>query len=209
MAATSSEVNPLIPLSWGPNYKYNELLTKDYDEMFAMVQGMVKKAHHATGSGAKGDGRTGGDGEAVEHLGRALKLIYSRPDSDNMVTKLVGEVRRDLQGLNSYEDAIAGLVNEAIRVAKNTEGSIIGQSTALVELENIMADIRPEVQNGNAGLRRVVQTVRDADLSMSDEVKRDRRLRGMFKTKNPSEEARDLLRAIDKDKADKEKKKKK
>jgi hypothetical protein len=186
------EANPLVPLSWGPNYRYNELLTKDYDEMLAMVQGLVKKARQAT---SKEDG-SNGDAEAVEYYGRALKLIFSRPDSDNMVTKLVSEIRRDLQGFNSYEDVIAGIAAEAIRLAKNEQAAVIVQSTALVELENIMAEIRPEVNNGNTYMRDIVKTIRDADLKMSDEVKRDRRLRGMFKTKNPSEEARDLLRAL-------------
>lgn len=193
-APASYETNPLIPRSWGPNYKYNELLTKDYDEMLAMVQGMVKKAHQAT---TREDDSSAGDGEAVEYLGRALKLIFSRPNSDNMVTKLVGEVRRDLQGFNSYEDVVSGITDEAIRLSQNEEAPIITQSTALVELENIMAEIRPEVQNGNHALRRIVQNVRNADLRMSDEVKRDRRLRGMFRTTNPSDEARNILKVLD------------
>jgi hypothetical protein len=170
-------------------------MIKDYDQMLAMVQGMVRKAHAAT----TGE-NTGGDGEAVEYLGRALKLIFSRPDSDNMVTKLVGEVRRDLQGFNAYEDTVSGLVGEELRIAQDDQAPVITQSTALVMLDNILAEIRPEVQAGNMALRNVVVQIKRADLKISDEVKRDRRLRGMFRTSNPSEDADRILKALPKKK---------
>jgi hypothetical protein len=189
---TAQERNPLVPRQFGPNYKYNELMIKDYDEMLAMVQEMARKAHDAT---SKED--TGGEGEAVEWYGRSLKLVFSRPDSDNMVAKLVGEVRRDLQGFNAYEDTIAGIAEEAIRNASDSGLPVSVQSTALVILENIGGEIRPSVENGNADMRRIMERIRDADLRISSDVKKDRRLRGMFLTKNPSDEARSLLKQID------------
>lgn len=187
-----SERNPLVPLSFGPNYKYNLLMIKDYDEMLALVQDMTKKAHTAT---SKDD--NGGEAEAVEWYGRALKLIFSRPDSDNMVAKLVNEVRRDLQGFNAYEDTISALADEAVRIAGDDKQTVTTISTALVELENILGEIHPSVESGNTDLRRVMERIRDAKLDISSEVKKDRRMRGMFLTKNPSEEARTLLKNLD------------
>lgn len=189
---TAQERNSLVPRQFGPNYKYNELMIKDYDEMLKMVQGMADKAKAAT---SKED--TGGEGEAVEWYGRALKLIFSRPDSDNMVAKLVNEVRRDLQGFNAYEDSIAGLADEALRNAADDALPVSVQSTALVILENILSEIRPSVESGNPDTRRIVQRIRDAKLHLSSDVKKDRRMRGMFLTKNPSDEARSLLRSLD------------
>lgn len=189
---TPQERNSLVPRQFGPNYKYSELMIKDYDEMLKMVQDMADKAKHAT---SKED--TGGEGEAVEWYGRALKLIFSRPDSDNMVAKLVNEVRRDLQGFNAYEDSIDGLANEALRNAANDDLPVSVQSTALVILENILSEIKPSVDGGNADLRRVMQRIRDAKLRISADVKKDRRMRGMFLTKNPSDEARSMLKAMD------------
>ena len=137
---SAQERNPLIPRQFGPNYKYSELMIKDYDEMLKMVQDMAAKAKHAT---SKED--NGGEGEAVEWYGRALKLIFSRPDSDNMVAKLVNEVRRDLQGFNAYEDSISGIADEALKNANDNELPTGIQSTALVILENILSEIRPSV----------------------------------------------------------------
>jgi hypothetical protein len=188
---SSAEVNPLVPTSFGPNYKYNELMIKDYDEMTKMVQTLLRQSRTAT---TRED--SGGEGEAVEYLGRALKLIFSRPDSDNMVAKLVGEVRRDLQGYNSYEDCIAALAAEAVRNVQNTDGTISTQATALVILENLMGEISPAVRNGDKTLLRVVKMIHSADLKPSSEVKRDRRMRGMFRSQSPSVEAGLLLKQL-------------
>lgn len=190
---SAQERNELIPRQFGPNYKYNELMIKDYDEMLAMVLDMVKKSQTATN---KED--TAGEGEAVEWLGRATKLIFSRPDSDNMVAKLLNEVRRELQGFNSYEDTIAGIAEEAVKNASDKNNPISVQTTSLVILENILREIRPSVlTSNNAELRRVVEKVAAANLRISDEVKKDRRMRGMFLTKNPSDEAESILKAYD------------
>ena len=187
----SPQANPLVPTSFGPSYKYSELMTKDYDDMLAMVQDLVKKAHDATSQ----EGNRG-DAEAVAQLGRAMKLIFSRPDMDNMVAKLMSEIRRDLQGFSAFEDTLAALTMEALMTVNNHDAPVGVQATALVELENILADIRPELRS-NSTFRYVAQRIRDANVQVSDEVRKDRRMRGMLATKNPSEEARKILALID------------
>lgn len=191
-AETQKQPNPLVPVAFGPSFKYSELLTKDYEEMSKAVQLLVNKAHQTTSKE-----ETAGDAEAVEYLGQALKLIFSRPDSDNMVSKLVAEIRRELQGYNSYDDVIAALAREAIVTAQNTNGTLNAQATAIVELENILAEIKPSVQGGNAELRRTVAIVKNADLSISSDVKRDLRMRGMFVIRNPSEIAANILKSLE------------
>ncbi|NJL24072.1 MAG: hypothetical protein HC902_02070 [Calothrix sp. SM1_5_4] len=185
-------VNGYLGMSFGPNYKYNELMIKDYDEMLAMVQDFVKKSRQEDSE------ENGNAGAAVEYLGQALKLIFSRPDSDNMVAKLVSEVRRDLQGFNAYEDVIEALTVDALKKLKMGDLPVVTTSTALVMIENILGEIRPDVQNGNRDLRRVMQQIRDANIKVSSEVKNDRKMRGMFRTRNPSEEARKFLASLEK-----------
>ena len=181
----------LVPRNFGPAYKYNELLTRDYDEMFALVQTWLKKSRAANASGE------GGDAEAVEYLGRALKLIFSRPDSDNMVTKLLTEPRRELSGYSAYDETLEALAVDALKTAKNSDSTVIASVTALVELENMLGEIRPDATNGNPTMLRIVTRIRDANISISDEVKRERRLRGMFRSTNPSTIATEMLKVID------------
>lgn len=176
------------------NYKYNTLMIKDYDEMSSLVQGHIKKARELSDGSGDDSSR---DAEAIEHLREALKLVFSRPNSDNMVAKITPELRRELTGFSAYEDTISGIVAEALRQAGNAEGTVSQRSTSLVVLENVLSEIRPESQN-NADLRRVIERIKDAKLKISDDVKKDRKVRSMFETKNPSDEAAKILKNLPK-----------
>src|SRR3954465_12340987 len=87
------------------NYKYSDLVIRDYDEMNKEVQVRIRNAQKK----GSGDGDATNH-EAVEELRDALKLVYSRPNSDNMVGKLTPDVRRELNNMSSYEDALSSIV---------------------------------------------------------------------------------------------------
>ena len=178
----------------GPNYKYNELMIKDYDEMLEMVQSFVLKAKEAAGEEG-----TSNEDEAVTHLRNGLKFIFSRPDSDNMVAKLVPEVRRMMLGFNAYESSVNLIADEALDAvsAKNVAPSV--QSTSLFILDNILAEVRPEV-TANPQLKAVVEHIRDARITVGKDVLKERKIRGMFSTKSPSDTAASMLKPLDKKK---------
>lgn len=182
-------------------FKYNELMIKDYDEMLKLVQSQVKKSR-SVGSNTSDDNVN--DAEAIEHLREALKLMFSRPNSDNMIAKLMPEVRRDLSGYSAYEDSISAIAAEAIEVLKNDKAATSQQATATFVLENILSEIRPEAAN-NDDLRRIIERVKDAKIKTSNDVMKDMKLRGMYKTKNPSDLAKEIWKNLPK----KEEKKKK
>lgn len=175
-------------------FKYNELMIKDYDEMYKMVQTKLK-ASRAVGSNSADENVN--DAEAIEHLREAMKLIYSRPNSDNMIAKLMPEVRKELTGYSAYEDSISGLTAEALEVIKNEKAATSQQATALFVLENIMSEVRPEAER-NDDLRRVVERVAGAKIKVTNDVMKDLKLRGMYKTRNPSDMAKDILKKLPK-----------
>ena len=183
------------------NYKYADLIVKDYDEMHAAVQGLIKKAQAEQ------------DENAIEPLRNALKLIFTRPDSDNMVAKLTTDVRRELAGYGAFDRVIAQLAAEATDNLRNKENTVSVRTSASFILENLLAEIRPESERENGDMRKTVQRIADARLSLPPEVKTERKLRGMFLTTNPSDEAQKIIDGIDaRDKAAKkaaEKRKKK
>src|SRR5258708_3483280 len=72
----------------GHNYKYSDLVIRDYDEMSKEVQIRVRNAHKANKDGED----SSGDPAAIEELRDGLKLIFSRPNSDNMVAKLTPDI---------------------------------------------------------------------------------------------------------------------
>lgn len=171
------------------NYKYSDLVIRDYDEMSKEVQIRIRNAHKANKNGED----SSGDRAAIEELRDALKLIFSRPNSDNMVSKLTPDVRRELSGFSAYEDTISSLTAEALGVAGDKNATESARSTALFQLDNILSEIRPEIGT-NEDLRRIVQRIKDADVRIADDVIRARKMRSMFSTKNPSEYAEEILK---------------
>lgn len=141
------------------------------------------------------------DRQAIELLRDAMKLVLSRPNTDNMVAKLNPEIRRELSGYSSYEDTLSSIVSEAIDNLKNAKGSTNTRSTALFILENGLSEIRPEMLS-NEDLRRIVERVRDAKLEVPKEVVKELKLGGMFSSQNPSKQAAEILK---KDPANKKK----
>lgn len=172
------------------NYKYSDLVIRDYDEMFKQVQARIKSARKHI----KEDGE-GGEREAIEELRDALKLIFSRPNSDNMVAKLVPEVRRELAGFSAYEDTMSSIAAECLARVKEDNVTVARRSTDLFVLENMITEMKPEVQ-GNADIQRIVKRIADAKIHIPDDVIKDRKIRSMFKTKNPSEMADEILKAL-------------
>ena len=186
-------------VAWAHNYKYSDLIIKDYDEMNQQVQARIKKARKLLKSDSKASPTDTAEEEvnpdAIAELVDALKLIFSRPNTDNMVAKLTPDVRRELSNVTSYEEAIAGIAKEAIAGAQDKGGTVARRSTSLFMLENILSEIRPEVPN-NEEFRTVVKTIADAKLKIDDDVANERKVRSMFKTRNPSEMASEILAAL-------------
>jgi hypothetical protein len=175
------------------NYKYSDLIIRDYDEMSSQVQIRIKNAHKANKDGED----SSGDREAIEQLRDALKLIYSRPNTDNMASKLTPDVRRELNGYNAFEDTVSSLVAEAQANVKDEHATVAQRSTSFFILENILKEIRPEVA-GNEDLQRVVKRVAEAGIKIPDDVIKDRKTRSMFNTKSPTELAKEILKALPK-----------
>ena len=183
------------------NYNYSDLVIRDYDEMNKQVQIRIRNAHKANKDGEDSEG----DGKAIEELRDALKLVFSRPNSDNMVAKLTPEVRRELNGFSSYEDTLSSLAAEALGTVSDKNNTVMQRSTALFLLENLLSEVRPEAGN-NEDLLRIVKRISEAKIKIPTDVKQDRKLRSMFKTQNPSETADDILKSLPKKKDDKAKK---
>jgi hypothetical protein len=165
-------------------FKYNELMLKDYDEMLNMVNSQLKKARSNVD-----------DQEAVSHLREAVKLILSRPDSDNMVAKLIPEVRKELIGYNAFENVLSSISAESITLVKDENSANSVQATGIFILENLIALVKPEAVN-SYDLRLLLDRIRSADIEVTEGVRKDMKLRGMFKTMNPSEAAKKVLKSL-------------
>lgn len=182
-------------------FKYNELMIKDYDEMLQMVQTLVKQSRQVGSQYSD----TADDAEAIAKLREAMKLILSRPNSDNMIAKLTPEVRRDLTGYGAYEDTMSILSVEGLDYIRNDKASVNSRATAVFLLENILSEVKPEAAD-NPEMRRIVQRIADAHISIPNDVRNDMKLGGMYNTQNPSDIAAGILKKLPKQEKKKVKK---
>lgn len=199
---TSAYAQSLYP------HKYTELQIKDYDQMSEMVDEKIAQSK-ALAIQYQNEGQDEvGDQEAVAQLREALKLIFSRPNKDNMVGKLVANVRRELGNYNAFESTMNSVASEALTAVQNETLSVLDRATAVYVLENIMSEVRPSLPK-NEDFRNLVKQVRDADLEVPEKVKAHRKLTSMDETPDLSKVAKLLLEHAEKEIQKKEAEKKK
>lgn len=172
-------------------YDYKQLQSKDYDEMIAIVRTQIKQSKK---SAAEDD-----DSAAVFHLKEGLRIVMSRPNTDNLIPKLLPELRKELVQFEAYDGQMVELVDEAVDRVTDDKASTADRTSALFMLENIMAEIKPELST-NEKYKAVYEKIRDAKIKVPVEVKNDRKVRGMFQSESPSEKAQKILKEITKSK---------
>lgn len=177
----------------GENFKYSTLQVRDFDEMVTEVKSRIYKAKQASLKGQEKGVDEEGDREAIEILRNALKLILSRPNEDNMVSKLIPFVRSELNNFTAFEDTMTSLAEEAIRSINNDRLPVVYRGTALFILENLMSEIRPELEN-KEDFKILLAKIRDAKIKIPEKVRNERKLRSMYKSKSPSDIASAILK---------------
>lgn len=174
-------------------FKYNELEIKNYDQMQIKVHDYVRKAQNlAIKNQEKGDDEAG-DQLAIDTLSTALQFILSRPDKDNMVSKLLPEVRKELSNYNAYETSLQLIATDAITAIGIKKLPVAYRATSVFVLENLMSQLRPQIDT-NKSFRGIVEKIKNSKIKLSKEIVNNRKLVGMFRSISPSETAEKLLK---------------
>jgi hypothetical protein len=166
--------------SAGLLFNYSQLALKDLDQMNAMVMSKIKESKKTS------------SGKTVP-LKEALQAVYSRPNEDGMIEKVVGPLRTELDELDSWEKVLNQLTVEAIGVLNHPKAfNPVVQVTYTVFLENLLIDMKPYALKEGFE-RSLTQKIRDAKIELSKEANNERRLRMMKSTISPSELAEQIL----------------
>lgn len=130
---------------------------------------------------------------APEILKEAVQAVYSRPNDDGMVEKVIPPLRTELDENDQWESTIDVLVQEAINALKNPKAfKPVVQNTYVIFLENVISDFKPFADHEGHELR-ILRSIRDAKIEMSKEAVNERKLRDMKNHKSPSEIAAQVL----------------
>lgn len=172
-------------------YNYSQLALKDLDQMSKIIQDKTKESKKEKG------------GDKIIPLKEAFQAVYSRPNEDGMIEKIVSPLKNNLNEMQMYEKVVQKLVSEAIGALSNTKPfSPVVQVTYWVFLENMVSEMKPQVDQPFESS--VLTKIRDAKIELTPAAKKERLLRMMKQAKSPSELAGEILEDLQKRKAQEE-----
>jgi hypothetical protein len=164
-------------------FNYSTLLLKDLDQMNEMVLNKVEESKKTE------------SGKTVP-LKEALQAVYSRPNDDQMIDKVVAPLRTNLDEIDAWEDTLSQLTDEAINALKNPKAfKPVVQVTYMIFLENLLSEIKPYLKS-NGFERKLAERVRNAKIEVTKEAANERSLRTMKKSTSPSDLAGKILNEV-------------
>lgn len=169
-------------------YDSSQLMMKNSDQMNDLIKKKMQIAENAQAS-SKSDDDSGitVEPEALEALTDAMRIALSRPDQDGTREALFTRLRRELLDLNSLETVLKTLTAESISALKSKNSPNV-QATYITVLENLMAEVKPEVGRNDA-IKNIIESIRDANIKITSELQGDQRLHTMKRFVSPSETA--------------------
>ena len=134
-------------------FNYSQLLLKDLDQMNEMVLAKVEESKKSS------------SGKNVP-LKEALQSVYSRPNDDQMIDKVVAPLRTHLDELDEWERTLSQLTDEAINALKNPRAfKPVVQVTYQIFLENSCSSflwVNREQDMGVEGVRQAKESYNPA-----------------------------------------------
>lgn len=186
---TCSVLTILISLSFsatanaGLLFNYSQLALKDLDQMAKLIQTKIAESRKA-------------GGDKVIPIKEALQAVYTRPNEDFMIEKVITPLKNELEEHDAWESTIEALVKEAAGALNNPKAfKPVVQASYLIFLENLLAEMRPKA--ADTFENKVITQIRDYKIKLSKEAENERRLRMMKGSSSPSEVAAQILKDLE------------
>lgn len=128
--------------------------------------------------------RKGGD--KIAPLKEGLLIVYSRPNQDGMIEKVVGPLRTEVDEQEAWDKTMGALVDEAVAALKDPkEMKATDQVTFAIFLENVITEFKPRAKEEGFE-RSLLMKIAEANIEMSREAKNERLSRTMKEQSSPS-----------------------
>jgi hypothetical protein len=190
---TCLAIDPMGTAWAGIEFDSRQLLMKDAEQISDLVKTKIQRAEKIQAARSEDETNTAvAAPEAIDQLKDGARIILSRPDQDGSRAKVFGRLRSELLDLNSFYEVLDELTQEALAALKNSQTPMRHQGTYVVLLENLLAEIKPEVAKSE-DIQKIVIRIRDSDLKISESLKRRSRLDSMSVLISPSETAAKIL----------------
>ena len=175
----------------------SRLMMKNAEQVNDLIKNKIKKAQAVQAKQLESDDGIKADPAAIQYLEDATRILLARPDQDGTRAVAFSRLRRELVDLNAFDDVLKDLGKEGIEGLKDSDAPITRQATYVTILENLMAELKPEVPTSPV-FKKILEDIRDAKIEISDKVKVQQLLRAMSKPVSPSETAGKILESVEK-----------
>lgn len=206
-------------------FPYNELLLKDLEQMESLVSKKIKE-YEKSGETSPTDSSgivdvsessssdntddvadfTEDSAESstpsanVTPLKEALQAVYSRPNLDDMIQKVIAPLRTALENVDAWEKTTSSLIDEGLANLKNPKKvKPRVQATYAIMLDNFVNEFRVYA-DADGFEKKMLEKIKKADIDLSKEARAEIKLRVLKEPVSPSELARVTLKAVEKNK---------
>lgn len=137
-------------------------------------------------------------GDKTVPLREAVQAVFSRPNEDGMIEKVIGPLRSELDQLQSWDKSLDKLTVEAINALKNPKAfQPVVQVTYQIFLENLLLEMKPSIQ-AKGFERELAEKIKNAKIELTKEAQAERQLRLMKSAQSPSAIAEQILSPAEK-----------
>ena len=121
----------------------------------------------------------------------AVFRVLSRPNQDNMVSKIITPLRRELKRFNAYPKALNNIIDLSTKGLNSRSQSASSRSTYIVVLQNLMAELQPQMKT-DKNIKALYEKIYKSQIKVPQEVSANL-AQSMIPALSPSESARNLL----------------
>lgn len=167
------------------DYNYTTLLFLDYNELKPIVANSIKESRSF---------KYPDDGErATGPLKKTLRMLLSRPDSDDLMARLSVDLIRDLKSMGIFEETVDEFFEDGKNDVYDTSLSKKVRTTNLIMLNNLLLLIRPMTLS-SVTLAKSVCRMADSKMSIPRDIQQQAALTTMLKEPSPTKLAQKIMR---------------
>ena len=171
------------------SYDYQTLQMKNIEQMSEFVRTKIQESE-AVANEAIAQGVGAGPGLII--LQDTLLIVLSRPNSDNMLEKIITPLVQKLRTYNTHISTFDNIVDISIEGLKNKSKDIKLRATYIFVLENIMSELQPRIQSHDS-IKAIYEKIYKKKIKIPRDV-RSHLAKNMVVTKSPSKIAHSILK---------------
>lgn len=157
-------------------HNFKQLALKDYEDMQILVQKELGM-------------NILNDSEREPKVRAALELVLSRRNTDGKRGALFRSLQAQLPE-NFFALSLKRIAQKAVDIVNSNSESNMSKATALVVIENLLAEVRPQANVFEDALNEIAS----ANIKINDNLRSFRRLEGMDTNESPSQMAKSILK---------------